>query len=33
MFERHKGEEDLTDEGLWPLPLEIQVLKAEVSLC
>jgi hypothetical protein len=33
MFERHKGEECATGQGLWPLPLIIQVLIAGVSLC
>jgi hypothetical protein len=33
MFERRKGEESSTDQGLWPLPLVIQMLIAEVSLC
>jgi len=33
MFERHKGEEGVTGQGLWPLPLLIQVLIAGVSLC
>jgi hypothetical protein len=33
MFEGLKGEECLTDQGLRPLPLAVQVLIAEVALC
>jgi len=32
IFERRKGEEFPTDQGLRPLPLVIQVLIAEVAL-